>query len=76
MAESARGAYLSYLIKSWEETNPKQVAALRKAGKLDRALHHANKRIGDRISDLLAQGARDYEARELILPDYAYPPLS
>jgi len=74
MPENAPGAYSRYLLNSWQETDPKRVAALRRAGLLEKAVQEANDRISERISSLLAQGAREYEARELVLPDYAYPP--
>jgi len=51
-----------------------QVRKLRRLGVLEQRAAEKSERIKDRIADLLSGGARLYEAEELIVPDYYYPP--
>jgi len=50
------------------------VRKLRRLGVLEQRAAEKSERIKDRIADLLSGGARLYEAEELIVPDYYYPP--
>ena len=61
--------YTQMALKHWKEWRPKMVKEMQADGTLNQRVQDASKEAAKQVAQLMAAGAQQHEAEEMVLPD-------
>ena len=62
--------YTKMALEHWREWRPRAYKEMQEAGTLNKRAQDASKAAAKQVADLMAAGAQQHEAEEIVLPQY------